>query len=226
MATILLAFCGRKRSGKDSCGEALTSRRWGGWKRFAFADRVKAAAKVIFGLTQDQCYGTNGVDREIELKRWGLSPRYILQRLGTEVGRAIHRDVWALSTLHEAQDHMMNVSRGGAVITDCRFPNEAQVVRDAGGYVVKVVRPSVPTPLTSQVILRLPIPASWKVWLAGKLGDHASEFCVDLIKPDFVIVNDQGLITLRARVMKLERVLQHPGLRTQTLPRGKAIPVT
>lgn len=223
---MIIAFTGRKRAGKDSAAKTLHADGFGRFRKRAFADRVKDACMMVFDLTADQVYGTNGYDREQIDERWGLSPRYILQRFGTEVGRAVHRDTWVKTVILDAQHDFM-VNRKHTVITDCRFPNECDAVRKAGGWVVKIERPGVETPFWSRVLLRLPIPVKLKIWTAAKLGDHPSEFCVDLIRPDFVIQNDEGPAMLHAKVGKLRRFLQNPKVEDGTIqvPRGKAIPV-
>ena len=63
-------------------------------------------------------------------------------------------------------------------ITDVRFPNEAALIRAAGGVVWKVVRPN----------LALPV------------DEHPSETSVDLVEADAVLVNDGTLDALTARV--------------------------
>lgn len=84
-----------------------------------------------------------------------LSPRTVLQLLGTEYGRHIRLDLW-VDYLHQqvipriregAVYHSRfgftgEVSRPppGVVITDHRFRNEVEATRARGGHVVKVVR--------------------------------------------------------------------------------------
>lgn len=90
-----------------------------------------------------------------------LSPRIALQALGTDWGREhIYRNVWV--------DYTMNVTRQllsyepysvysrtqglrevdkdpnikGVVISDIRFENELKAIPDAGGYLIKLVRPT------------------------------------------------------------------------------------
>lgn len=86
-----------------------------------------------------------------------LSPRKVLQLLGTEYGRKFKSDLWVAHTLNHV---IYSIKRGkgysrylgvleeeeggykGAVITDCRFLNELEAVQDYGGYVVKLIRNS------------------------------------------------------------------------------------
>lgn len=70
------------------------------------------------------------------------------------------------------------------LISDCRFPNEANAIRKRGGIVIKVVRPDV------------------------KAEDsHQSETRIDEIVPDYTLYNDTTLENLVAKVDVLVRLL-------------------
>lgn len=69
---------------------------------------------------------------DFQSKGANLTPRYVLQRLGTEWGRALWQDVW----LHAVKKQ---IGEGRYVITDCRFLNEAEFVKnELEGVVVYV----------------------------------------------------------------------------------------
>ncbi|NWN87005.1 MAG: hypothetical protein HLX51_00460 [Micrococcaceae bacterium] len=107
--------------------------------------------------------------------------RRLQQIIGTEIGRQLVSDtIWvdtAMFTVKRMRD------RGNpVVISDCRFDNEAQAVRDAGGIMVRVDRPS----LTSQPV-----------------DGHASEQGVADELIDEVIVNDGDLDDLHASIDSL-----------------------
>lgn len=90
-----------------------------------------------------------------------LTARYALQTLGTEWGRTCYQDVWAELGVRKALERAVRCGRHPdpadtarvnfedpctcagdlAVLTDCRFTNEAQAVRAAGGEVWRIVRP-------------------------------------------------------------------------------------
>jgi len=186
----LIGICGRKRHGKDSVGRILRDY---GYMNTAFADPVKRVAMDVYGLSWDQCYG-DGPEKEAVDPRWGLSPRAIMQRLGTEVGRGIHLDTWIRHTLDNVRSAAAGtgfvlrddagrafvrvpppVSSPWWVVTDLRFPNEADAVRAVGGRVLRVVRPSLGVPT----------------------DEHPSESSVDLVTADVTIVNDGSLEDLR-----------------------------
>lgn len=69
--------------------------------------------------------------------------RRLQQALGTEVGREIlPGSVWADTGMAKVARHRRDLA--SVVITDCRFDDEAEAVRAAGGKVVRIVRPSLP----------------------------------------------------------------------------------
>lgn len=127
----------KARSGKDTAAEYL-------WRHFhftrtAFADNLKKACMVIFSLTHEQVFGDN---KEVEDSRWNDTPRNILQKVGTEcLRRGYHQDVWvkSLEMYLKTQSPMTDW-----VITDVRFPNEAEAIRNWGGVLVRVDRPNAP----------------------------------------------------------------------------------
>ena len=82
------------------------------------------------------------------------TPRMIMQLLGTEAGRGIlHPNLWvnALFADYKIVDIEKRVSMGNVIdysecfpkwiITDVRFPNEAKVIKDRGGIMIRVNRP-------------------------------------------------------------------------------------
>lgn len=73
----------------------------------------------------------------------GKTPRMVMQTLGTEWGRTyIGEDFWA----HLAAMRIKQLTEFGAsvVVDDCRYANEAAVIKGLGGEVWKVTRPGTP----------------------------------------------------------------------------------
>jgi len=65
-----------------------------------------------------------------------LTPRLILQILGTECGRdLIHENIWVNATLGKINEN------NNIIITDCRFPNELFGIKKKNGIVIRVIRP-------------------------------------------------------------------------------------
>lgn len=183
---MIIGLAGYARSGKDTAAEALVA---AGWKRVAFADTLREflyrlnplvtwlkepgmfypAVLVEDRRLQDVIdeYGWDGYKQTY----WGDEIRQLLQRLGTECGRELISDtIWIDAALGKSE--FDNVC-----ITDCRFPNEAQAIKDRGGIVVRIERPGV-----------------------GPANDHPSEHALADWTFDHVIHNDGSIEELHAKL--------------------------
>lgn len=132
---IVVGLGHRARAGKDSVASVLC----GSYRftRLSFAESLKAAACEIFGWDRRH---VDGELKEVVDGYWGFSPRWALQRLGTEAVRnVIGTETWVKSA-------MLRIARRGprVVITDVRFPNEADAILGLGGEVWRVDRPGLP----------------------------------------------------------------------------------
>lgn len=143
-----LGIIGRARSGKDTAGQWLVENR--GYVRVSFADPIREAALKLDPIVTK--YGAGPLLRLSDVlyqqrDGWegakGTFPevRRILQNYGMTI-RAIDPDFWlrtALSTVAVAVDAGHPV-----VITDVRFPNEAESLKRAGFELLYIDRPGVP----------------------------------------------------------------------------------
>lgn len=157
----LIGLTGHKGAGKDEAARVLARF---GYTRVAFADPLKRLASVI---------GWDGSkDERPPCDHCGmLRGRQLLQVLGAEgVREIIDTDAWLYVAQREIEKHER------VVVSDVRFPNEADFVRNQGGAIWKLVRP-------------------------GHEGDrHASETELETIEPDATIYNGGSLDDLAASV--------------------------
>jgi cytidylate kinase len=109
-------------------------------KLYSFADVLKRDICMnILGLTYEQCYGTDEEKNQLtELAYQGkqLTGRDIMQLVGTDFFRAVKPNVWPEVTLQRIVNEQTKI----ALITDCRFPNEVDAVKNHGGKVVRLTR--------------------------------------------------------------------------------------
>lgn len=91
------------------------------------AERIEAIKKQIPDLSFDDMY------ENITFNKVLITPRYILQKLGTDIGRAIHSNIWVNSLLVNNKDKNL-------IITDVRFPNEANAIGNREGILIRVNR--------------------------------------------------------------------------------------
>lgn len=139
----LIALAGRKQSGKTSACEYI-SKTFTQQKQeisciYNFADSLKQLCQDILGLTYRQCYGTDDQKNELVDCYWDnkqLSAREVMQIVGTDMFRKLQHNVWANATIRQIKNEALPF----ALIADCRFPNEVDIVREAGGLVIKLNR--------------------------------------------------------------------------------------
>ena len=174
----------KARSGKDTVAGILQT--YCGFQPVAFADSLKLACKEVFGFTYDQLHGAL---KDSEDPYWsqvtgqGLSPRKILQLVGTEAFRKIiHPDIWIYSLKKRVEE----LKNPNIVITDMRFFNEVEAVKKWGGYAIKIDRPGLPL-----------------------VNQHVSEIELDAYyKWDYVLENDSTYDHLEIKVKELYRKLK------------------
>jgi len=124
--------------GKDTAANYLQEKYPGKLKRVAFADELKKAAMVIFGLSREQCFGSQEIKETID-PRYGKSPRQLLQELGEKM-RDIFPDIWVVKVFNEAIPELQEQGYDCFAISDVRYPNEAEWIRKQGGVVARVDR--------------------------------------------------------------------------------------
>ena len=133
----LIGLTGQKRVGKDSVAAVLVEEF--GYRRLAFADALKAAALSLDPIVT-RGIGSGRLSFYVSILGWEAAKdvpevRRTLQRLGTAI-RDHDRNVWVrpvATAIAEDDDPV--------VVTDVRFPNEADMIRDLGGIVLRVERP-------------------------------------------------------------------------------------
>jgi len=119
-------------------------------KIYSFADLLKRdVCMTILGLTHSQCYGSDEEKNTLTHLKWNNMPGYdgqqngeymtarqVMQYIGTEIFRKIDDNIWTNATIRRIhQDAPML-----AIIDDCRFPNEVEVVQKANGKVIRFTR--------------------------------------------------------------------------------------
>lgn len=200
----LIAFSGRMGAGKDTAAELMmlvlvneqatrltidntgldTSLRKSvikkPWEFRKFAGKLKQIASILTGVDahhfEDQEFKTRKMGKE-----WGfMTYREFLQRLGTEAIRTgIHPQAWVnamFADFHSTMSHWL--------ITDCRFKNEADAVKQHKGIVVRINNPSLPV----------------------QENLHSSETDLDDYAFDYVIENDG---TMDEFYEKIKAMLHH-----------------
>jgi len=220
---MIIGICGFIGSGKDTAADYLVNVH--GFRRESFANSLKDAVAQVFGWDRTMLEGRTTQAREWreQVDTWwadrlnmpNLTPRWVLQYWGTEVcRRSFHDDIWIASL-----ENKLRNSKDDIVISDCRFPNEIQSIKAAGGIVVRIVRG--PEPDWYEAALsanRGPDGnATWSLsrQQLEKLKIHPSETAWIGTKFDAVLDNNSSFDDLYAQVIGLATNLLESKL-TQT----------
>lgn len=124
---LVIGFMGLATAGKTTAAAFLKSLDPVNIRVESFATPLKEAAKDLFLLTDEQLYGSL---KEVADPRWGVSPRHLLQKMGTDfVREMILKDFWV--------KRMETVIETGStepviLIDDVRFEDEARMVAKYG----------------------------------------------------------------------------------------------
>jgi hypothetical protein len=179
-----IGLIGKKRSGKDTAALHLVHIR--AYTRLAFADPLKEMALSLDPLipTGIDSHGRiyTRLSRLIADVGWEYAKdhyaeiRRILQRTGHTV-REYDKDFW----LRPMRQKLNNAERWNVpvIITDVRYPNEAEMLRQRGFRLVRIVRPEP---------------------LSGYGDTHESETALDDYAADVTIHNGGSLAGLHAAI--------------------------
>lgn len=171
----LIAFCGRKQVGKSTACDyikELYECKTFPVKILSFAESLKRAARALFPDT----YSINWENKDAGFSPTGHNLRQILIHIGLGL-RKLDEDFWVkvlqLELYSWAETHK---TQGVILISDLRYVNEAVLVHNLGGRVIKIERP-----LTDE---------------------EKTENSVDLVLPDYTIKNTGDLNEYKRQVIK------------------------
>ncbi len=206
---IVIALTGLARAGKDSVADVLV--RDHGFTKLSFAAPVKRLLRQlnpVVGFEHIVCdcgdmsdcppeveevrladvYAYGYDDETVKDSPWGEEIRDLWQRFATETIRTVDPDFWA----DLAEEELLESGAERIVFSDCRFPNEAQMIYNLNGPF-----------FGGGELIYSPIKSS--VWEISRPGldpddEHESERHAGLMEEELQIVNDGTLEDLAAGV--------------------------
>jgi hypothetical protein len=109
-------------------------------KLYSFADILKQNICMdILDMSYDQCYGSDDNKNSPTDMSWNdnsMTARDIMQFVGTDIFRHLKPNVWVDATINKIAKDKPKL----AIITDCRFPNEVESIKNSGGKVIRLTR--------------------------------------------------------------------------------------
>jgi len=171
----IIGLSGKARCGKDTVAEYISAV-YSGVEVYALAGPLKEAASIMFNIPLNHFFDAD--KKEVEDGFWGISPREIAQKVGTECGREVFRqDFWL-----KRCESQMNDAPDIFIVSDIRFDNEADWVKEQGGQIWHIERPDLGE---------------------GVVRDHISENGVTICPEDIIIENDSSLTELYLNIDNL-----------------------
>ncbi len=210
----ILLGCTREQLEDREFKEKVLGEEWNIVKlKLPFGTEFKEINKIFNSIEEAHNYAIETGYTRYEAYVKALTPRLLLQLLGTECGRdIIHPNIWVNSLFADYKSERQTLGGDGVwfttdkdyinfgerfispnwIITDVRFPNEAQAIKDRGGIVIRVNRPGYGTSITD---------------LASA---HPSETALDGFEFDYTINNDgdlEKLISLVRDILEKENII-------------------
>lgn len=135
---MIIGILGKKRNGKDTCADYLVDKY--NFEKIAIATPLKEIIKIMFDYDDDVL---NTDLKEVVDEKWNVTPRKLLQYIGTDLirkdlGKYINKstnNIWIDLCITK-----INKSNKNFVISDVRCQNEVDAIRNNGGIVIKIIR--------------------------------------------------------------------------------------
>lgn len=206
---MIIGLSGYAKSGKDTVAEMIQEIQPNEWQIKKFSGKLKTIASLLTGIPADKFedqefkQSTLGSEWDKLYTAFGdeyvsepMSVRVFLQRLGTDAVReGLHHNAWVNALMADYHTDTRSEALGQFVkkvsppskwiVTDCRFPNEAQAIKDKGGVIIRIDRPGI-----------------------KPVNAHPSEVSLDNWDFDYKIANVSDLVALKQSVEVLLNKIQ------------------
>jgi len=204
----ILGFIG---SGKGTVGDLLKDHY--GFTPVSFASHLKDVVSVLFGWERKLLEGDTNESRIFREKPDGFwsekigqhfTPRIALQLMGTESTRKIfHEDFW----IHALDNKLTKLGDKNVVVTDVRFKNEIDWIRNKKGILIEIRRGFKPSWYNIAVDANHGSKKSEK-YMLEESDVHESEWRWVGHQVDFVIENNGSLEDLSGNLQRTLEIVK------------------
>lgn len=142
---MIIGICGFQGSGKDTLANILVNEH--DFIKFSFATATKDVVAILFGWDRKMIEGDtpeSRLEREKPDEWWSnklnienFSPRMALQMIGTDLFRNKFYDEMWISIVEKK---IINNLDKNIVITDCRYPNEINMIKKYNGKLIHIYK--------------------------------------------------------------------------------------
>ena len=185
---MLIGITGLQGAGKDTIADIIIKQQNGKnyeFEKKSLAEPIKKISKELFLLSDEQLYSDN---KNIIDNRWGITPRKIFQTIGTDIFRNHLNDFFPnlynfinneSFWINHFKEWYKNNDNKYIIIPDIRFEDEAKMVKNLNGIIIKVIRDSCIN------------------------DEHESEKNIINIKEDFLIYNNFNINILKEKIIDI-----------------------
>jgi len=178
---VVIGLLGKKHVGKDTFADYLVQEY--GFIKLTLAKPLKDICQILFDFSHEQLYDDKL--KEIVDPRWGVSPRVLMQYIGTDILRNdisriinVGSQFWIKKLRFKCINVLKKNPNAHIVISDLRFDNECDLAHEFNGTVIKINRKDY-----------------------NIIDGHESEKNIDLVKNyDIVVKNDSTIKKLYKKI--------------------------
>lgn len=165
---MIIGILGRRNVGKDTVSDYICNKY--NYTKLTLAEPLKEICKILFNFSDEQLYGNK---KEVIDEYWKITPRRIFQYFGTDILRKdvskiipdINEDFWINMIIKKIKDSDIKYH----VISDVRFQNEIDKIRENNGIIIKIER---------------------NISVKYNTDNHESENNIDFLIGDYLLVNN------------------------------------
>jgi hypothetical protein len=188
---MIIGISGKLYSGKDTLAGLLVkefSTMNVSFQLKSFAYKLKKVGAYLTNTPEEWWFTQEG--KQMLLTEWGMTIGQFQQKLGTEAMRnSIHQEGWILSLMSDYGP------REDWIVTDVRFPNEAEAIKKTGGVLIRIEGDPTGSRKTSKRDL-----------------NHPSETSLDQYgKFDYMILNSLPISSLELQAKNIALHLRQTG---------------
>jgi len=194
--------------GKGTVADQLTNEY--GFRKDSFAASLKDACAVLFDWPRHLIEGDTKESREWreQIDTWwaekldipNFSPRLALQLIGTDALRNhFNPGIWFMTL----ENRIRKNPKQHVVISDVRFPNEIQFIKDHNGILININRGPVPVWYETALMANKGNSLAKEAMIKTYSSAHASEWSWIGAKFDYVVNNDNSIEFLKTQIREI-----------------------
>lgn len=138
--SLLIAFAGRSGSGKDTAAFYISGLFSAcNIKTLSFAEPIKRGLVELFGFPDMSFFEDRDKKESVHNRYSDKTPRQLMQWMGSDIFRnQVSSQHWIQLLERRVESMRMNKEADIVIVTDVRFPDEVECIKNLGGTVIYI----------------------------------------------------------------------------------------